>query len=195
MKKNGYEEFIKIDTNNLYINKNVISSFISNANKFFKSFENFAKDANKKLDSFEGFAKDTNSRLNSFEGFAKDVNNKLDYLIGTKSQNNINISNRPSFILNSKKKQPEDSKSKSNSKKSENVSASESSIPFYEENKKESLTSKMTTDSIKNDKKKNIIEKNKQNNANISSTSINSQFFLYKNNINELIDNNFYFNK
>ena len=53
----------------------------------------------------------------------------------------------------------------------------------------------MPTDSIKNDKKKNIIEKNNQNNANISSTSINSQFFLYKNNINELIDNNFYFNK
>ena len=36
MKKNGYEEFIKIDTNNLYINKNTISSFLSNANQFFK---------------------------------------------------------------------------------------------------------------------------------------------------------------
>ena len=173
MKKNGYEEFIKIDTNNLYINKNIISSLLSNANKFFKSFEDFAKDANKKLDY-------VNKKLDYFEDFAKDANKKLDYLIGAKSQNDINTNNRPAFILNSKEKQPEDSKSKSNSKKSENVSASEST-PFNEENGKESVTSKMPLDSIRkrNEKKKNIIEKNNQNNANISSTSINSQFFLY----------------
>ena len=70
MKKNGYEEFIKIDTNNLYINKNFISSLLSNANKFFKSFEAFTKDVNKKLDNFEDFS--------------KDANKKLDYLIGAK---------------------------------------------------------------------------------------------------------------
>ncbi len=38
-------------------------------------------------------------------------------------------------------------------------------------------------------RKRKIIEKNNQNNANVSSISINSQFFLYKKNINELIDN------
>ena len=38
-------------------------------------------------------------------------------------------------------------------------------------------------------RKRKIIEKNNQNNANVSSTSINSQLFLYKKNINELIDN------
>ena len=37
-------------------------------------------------------------------------------------------------------------------------------------------------------RKRKIIEKNNQNNANVSSTSINSQFFLYKKNINEFID-------
>ena len=76
MKKNGYKEFIKIDTNNLYINKNTISSFLSNASQFFKSFEDFAKDVNKKLDYLKNFA--------------KDANKKLDYLMGAKSQNDIN---------------------------------------------------------------------------------------------------------
>ena len=118
MKKNGYEKFIKIDTNNLYINKNIISSFFSNANKFFKSFEDFAKDvnkkldylkdfakdankkldyledftkdANKKLDYLEDFTKDANKKLDYFEVFAKDANKKLDYLMGAKSQNDIN---------------------------------------------------------------------------------------------------------
>ena len=161
MKKNGYEEFIKIDTNNLYINKNIISSLLSNANKFFKSFEAFTKDVNKKLDNFEDFA--------------KDANKKLDYLIVAKSQNDINTNNKLTFISNSK--EPEDSKSKSNSKKSENVSASESNTFLNEENEKESLNSKMPVDSIR---------KRNEN----SYPSINSQFFLYKNNINELIDNN-----
>ena len=48
MKKNDNREFIKIDMNNLYIDKNIISSLFYNANKFFKSFEDFAKDTNKK---------------------------------------------------------------------------------------------------------------------------------------------------
>ena len=90
MKKNGYKEFIKIDTNNLYINKNTISSFLSNANQFFKSFQDFSKNVNNKLDYFEVFAKDANKKL-------EDANKKLDYLI------------------RAKEKEPEDSKSKSNS--------------------------------------------------------------------------------
>ena len=163
MKNNDNREFIKIDMNNLYIDKNIISSLFYNANIFFKSFEDFAGD----------------------------VNEKLDYLIGAISQNDINTNNRPTFILNSKEKHPEDTKSKSNSKNTENVSSSESNTS-YEKKEKESLTSKIPVDSIKkrNKKKKNIIGKNNQNDANIPSTSINSQFFLYKNNINELIDNN-----
>ena len=56
--------------------------------------------------------------------------------------------------------------------------------------KNHSLQKPQLIQSKKEIKKKNIIGKNNQNNANISSTSINSQFFLYKNNINELIDNN-----
>ena len=83
MKKNGYKEFIKIDTNNLYINKNTISSFLSNANQFFKSFQDFSKNVNNKLDYFEVFAKDANKKL-------EDANKKLDYLMGAKSQNDIN---------------------------------------------------------------------------------------------------------
>ena len=178
MKKNDYEEFIKIDTNNLYIDKSIISSLLFKANNFFDMFSKFFK-------SFEDFTKE-------MSGEFKIVNEKLDYLIAAKSQNDIDTNNKPAFVLNSKEKQPEDSKSKSNSKRSENISASESSAPFYEENEKESLTSKMPADSIrkKNEKKKNIIEKHNQNNDNISSTSLNSQFFLYKSNINELIDNN-----
>ena len=178
MKNNDYEEFIKIDTNNLYIDKNIISSLLFKVNNFFDMFSKFFK-------SFEDFTKE-------MSGEFKIVNEKLDYLITAKSQNDIDTNNKPAFVLNSKEKQPEDSKSKSNSKRSENISASESSAPFYEENEKESLTSKMPADSIrkKNEKKKNIIEKHNQNNDNISSTSLNSQFFLYKSNINELIDNN-----
>ena len=38
-------------------------------------------------------------------------------------------------------------------------------------------------------RKRKIIEKNNQNKANVSSTSINYQFLLYKKNINEFIDN------
>ena len=128
MEKNDYEEFIKIDTNNLYINKNIISSLLFKANKFFKSFEDFTKE---------------------MSGEFKIVNKKLDYLISAKSQNDINTNNKPAFILNSKEKQPEDSKRKTNSKKSENVNTSESSTSFYEENKKESLTSKMPADSTR----------------------------------------------
>ena len=166
MKKKGYKEFIKIDTNNLYINKNTISSFLSNANQFFKSFQDFSKNVNNKLDYFEVFAKDANKKL-------EDANKKLDYLI------------------RAKEKEPEDSKSKSNSKKSENISPNESNTPFDEENEKESHNSKEPADSTRkiNEKKKKKIEKNNQNNANVSSISINSQFFLYKKNINELIDN------
>ena len=135
MEKNDYEEFIKIDTNNLYINKNIISSLLFKANKFFKSFEDFTKE---------------------MSGEFKIVNKKLDYLISAKSQNDINTNKKPAFILNSKEKQPEDSKRKTNSKKSENVNTSESSTSFYEENKKESLTSKMPADSTrkKNENKK-----------------------------------------
>ena len=135
MENNDYEEFIKIDTNNLYINKNIISSLLFKANKFFKSFEDFTKE---------------------MSGEFKIVNKKLDYLISAKSQNDINTNNKPAFILNSKEKQPEDSKRKTNSKKSENVNTSESSTTFYEENKKESLTSKMPADSTrkKNENKK-----------------------------------------
>ena len=137
MKKNDNREFIKIDMNNLYIDKNIISSLFYNANIFFKSFEDFAKDVNKKLG---------------------DVNKKLDFLIGAKSQNDINTNNRPAFILYSKEKHPEDNKSKSNSKKSENVSSSESNTPLYEKKEKESLTSKIPVDSIKKrNKKKRIL--------------------------------------
>ena len=141
MKKNDFGEFIKIDTNNLYIDKSIISSLLFKANNFFDMFSKFFK-------SFEDFTKE-------MSGEFKVVNKKLDYLIGVKPQNDSDTNNKPAFILNSKAKQPEDSKSKSNSKKSENVSASESSTSFYEENEKESLTLKMQTDSIrkKNEKK------------------------------------------
>ena len=43
MKKNDNSEFIKIDMNNLYIDKNIICSLVYNANTFFKSFDDFAK--------------------------------------------------------------------------------------------------------------------------------------------------------
>ena len=164
MEKNNNEEYIKIDTNNIYIDKKTLSSFISKANNFFDSFENFATI----------------------------VNSKLDYLIECQSRKDNGANNRPTFFLQPKEKQPEDRKGQRNSKKSEDVSPSESSRPFYEENKKGLFDSKRPADSIRNnnEKEKNIIRKNNQNNENILSTSINSQFFIYKNNIIELIDNN-----
>ena len=103
MKKNGYKEFIKIDTNNLYINKNTISSFLSNANQFFKSFQDFSKNVNNKLDYFEVFAKDANKKLDYFEVFAKDANKKLE-----------DANKKLDYLIRAKEKEPEDSKSKSN---------------------------------------------------------------------------------
>ena len=138
MKKNDFDEFIKIDTNNLYIDKSIISSLLFKANNFFDMFSKFFK-------SFEDFTKE-------MSGEFKVVNKKLDYLIGAKPQNDIDTNNKPAFILNSKEKQLEDRKSESNSKKSENVSTSESSTSFNEENEKESLTLKMPTDSIRKKK-------------------------------------------
>ena len=163
MEKNNNEEYIKIDTNNIYIDKKTISSFISKANNFFDSFEKFAII----------------------------VNSKLDYLIESQSRKDNGINNRPTFFLHPKEKQPEDRKSRYDSKKSEDVTPSESSGPFYEENKKGLLDSKKPADSIRNsnEKEKNIIRKNNQNNENSLSVSINSQFFIYKNNLIELIDN------
>ena len=163
MEKNNIEEYIKIDTNNIYIDKKTISSFISKANNFFDSFENFATI----------------------------VNSKLDYLIECQSRKDNGANNRPTFFLHPKEKQPEDRKSRYDSKKSEDVTPSESSGPFYEENKKGLLDSKKPADSIRNsnEKEKNIIRKNNQNNENSLSVSINSQFFIYKNNLIELIDN------
>ena len=164
MEKNINEEFIKIDIYNIYKDKKTISSFISKANNFFDSFENFATI----------------------------VNSKLDYLIESQSRKDNGINNRPTFFLHPKEKQPEDRKSRHDSKKSEDVTPSESRGPFYEENKKGLLDSKKPADSIRNsnEKEKNIIRKNNQNNENILSISINSQFFIYKNNIIEFIDNN-----
>ena len=52
MEKNNIEEYIKIDTNNIYIDKKTISSFISKANNFFDSFENFATIVNFKIRLF-----------------------------------------------------------------------------------------------------------------------------------------------
>ena len=43
MEKNNNEEFINTDTYNIKIDKKTISSFISKANNFFDSFNNFAK--------------------------------------------------------------------------------------------------------------------------------------------------------
>ena len=164
MEKNNNEEFIKIDIYNIYIDKKTISSFISKANNFFDSFENFATI----------------------------VNSKLDYLIECQSRKDNGANNQPTFFLQPKEKQPEDRKGQHNSKKSEDVSPGEISGPFYEENKKGLLDSRRPADSIKNnnEKEKNIIRKNNQNNENILSTSINSQFFIYKNNIIEFIDKN-----
>ena len=159
MEKNNNEEFINTDTYNIKIDKKTISSFISKANNFFDSFENFAQN----------------------------VNQKLDYLVESQSRKDNGTNNRPKFVLNSKEKQPEDTKSQHISKKSENVSASASIEPFYEENEKGLLYSKGPADSFSNENKKNIIRKNIQN---ILSTYINSQFLKYKNNINESIDNN-----
>ena len=99
MEKNNNEEYIKIDTNNIYIDKKTISSFISKANNFFDSFENFAQN----------------------------VNQKLDYLVESQSRKDNGTNNRPKFVLNSKEKQPEDTKCLHNSKQSENVSTSASS--------------------------------------------------------------------
>ena len=65
MEKNNNKEFIKIDTDNININKKTISSLISKANKFFASFENFAQNVNQNFNV---------------------VNKKLDYLI---ESNNI----------------------------------------------------------------------------------------------------------
>ena len=131
MEKNNNEEFIKIDIYNIYIDKKTISSFISKANNFFDSFENFATI----------------------------VNSKLDYLIECQSRKDNDTNNRPTFFLRPKEKQPEDRKSRHDSKKSEDVSPSESSGPFYEENKKGLLDSRRPADSIKNNNEK---EKNDQ---------------------------------
>ena len=116
----------------------------------------------------------------------------LDYIISSLPRKDNDTNNRPTFFLYPKEKQPEDRKSRYDSKKSEDVTPSESSGPFYEENKKGLLDSKKPADSIRNnnEKEKNIIRKNNQNNENILSISINSQFFIYKNNIIEFIDNN-----
>ena len=43
MENNNNEEFIKIETDNITIDKKTISSLISKANKFFDSFKNFRK--------------------------------------------------------------------------------------------------------------------------------------------------------
>ena len=171
MEKNNNEEFIKIDIYNIYIDKKTISSFISKANNFFDSFENYVKSQSKKDEI---------------------VNKKLDYIISSLPRKDNDTNNRPTFFLHPKEKQPEDRKSRYDSKKSEDVTPSESSGPFYEENKKGLLDSKKPADSIRNnnEKEKNIIRKNNQNNENILSISINSQFFIYKNNIIEFIDNN-----
>ena len=179
MEKNNNEEFINIDFNDQYIDKKTISSLIFKANKFFDSFENFAQIINKKLDYL-------------IECQHQIINKKLDYLIECQHQKDNGGNNRPAFLLDSKEKQPEDSKSQHNSKQPENVSSSRSSTPFYEENEKELFISKGPADSTKNrnKKKKNITRKNNQGNKNFLSSSINSQFFLYKNNINELIDDN-----
>ena len=65
MEKNNIEEYIKIDTNNIYIDKKTISSFISKANNFFDSFENFAQKVNQNFNVI-------NQNFNV-------VNQKLDY--------------------------------------------------------------------------------------------------------------------
>ena len=78
MEKNNNEEYIKIDTNNIYIDKKTISSFISKANNFFDSFEKFAII----------------------------VNSKLDYLIESQSRKDNGINNRPTFFLYPKEKHP-----------------------------------------------------------------------------------------
>ena len=133
MKKNNNEEFIKINSNDFYIDKNNISTLISKAIKFFDSFENFAKT----------------------------VNAKLDFLIECQLKKDNGTNNIPAFLSNLKEKQPEDNKSQHNSKKSENVSANGSGEPYYEENKRKRINSKIPADSIRNrnEKKKNNMEK------------------------------------
>ena len=155
MEKNNNEEYIKIDTNNIYIDKKTLSSFISKANNFFDSFENFVKSQSLKDDI---------------------INKKLDYIIRCLPRKDNDTNNQPTFFLLQKEKQPEDRKSRHDSKKSEDVSANRSNKPFYEENKKGLLDLKRPADSIRisNKKEKNIIRKNNKNNENILSTFINS---------------------
>ena len=140
MEKNNNEEFIKIDIYNIYIDKKTISSFISKANNFFDSFENFVKSQSLKDDI---------------------INKKLDYIIRCLPRKDNDANNRPTFFLHPKEKQPEDRKGQHNSKKSEDVSPGEISGPFYEENKKGLFDSKRPADSIRNnnEKEKNIIRK------------------------------------
>ena len=96
MEKNNNEEYIKIDTNNIYIDKKTLSSFISKANNFFDSFENFVKSQSLKDDI---------------------INKKLDYIIRCLPRKDNDTNNRRTFFLYSKEKQLEDKKSQHNSKK------------------------------------------------------------------------------
>ena len=106
MEKNNNEEFINTDTYNIKIDKKTISSFISKANNFFDSFENFAQNVNQNFNV---------------------VNQKLDYLVESQSRKDNGTNNQPKFLLNPEEKHPEDKKSQHNSKQSENVSTSASS--------------------------------------------------------------------
>ena len=180
MENNNNEEFIKIETDNITIDKKTISSLISKANKFFDSFENFAQKVNQNFNVI-------NHKLDYLIESNNIINKKLDYLIESQSRKDNGINNQPKLLLNPKEKQPEDTKSQHISKKSENVSASASIELFNEENDEGLVYSEGPADSISNENIKNIVRKNNQN---ILSTYINSQFLKYKNNINESIDNN-----
>ena len=155
------KEFIKIDNSSLYLYKKTVFTFFAKANNFFDSFSIFA---NKITDEFQYTRKEF-----------KNINAKLDFLIQGNLKNGKDKKEQTAYFLggkNNKDKFPEDNRSHLNSKQSENVT-SESLKNEEEEG---------PADSIKNGEEKTINNEN----SNKVSASINSQFFIYKKNLNDL---------
>ena len=156
------KEFIKIDNSSLYLDKKTVFTFFAKANSFFDSFSIFA---NKITEEFQY----------TREEF-KNINAKLDFLIQGNLKNGKDKKEQTVYFLgakNNKDKFPEDNRSHHNSKHSENVTS---------ESLKNEEEEEGPADSIKNEEEKTI---NNENSKKVS-TSINSQFFIYKKNLNDL---------
>ena len=163
------KEFIKIDNSSLYLDKKTVFTFFAKANSFFDSFSIFA---NKITEEFQNTRKEFQYTREEF----KNINAKLDFLIQGNLKNGKDKKEQTVYFLggkNNKDKFPEDNRSHHNSKQSENVTS---------ESLKNEEEEEGPADSIKNEEEKTI---NNENSKKVS-TSINSQFFIYKKNLNDL---------